>query len=298
MKGKLESAGSDAWVSSAGVSPEAMETVQNALPIRLIATSRSAFKTCRVEDNLACVVGENAKREAPFDHLPVVDGAEDGRETIAGVLDLTPFRSDRSAQGIVNDRMDRLSEDILIGADADILAFVRNADRYPCQLVVSGPEISGLVTLSDLQKLPVRVALFAAITHAEMAVAEAIRRELNGSDKWQERLKDNRRENILKEINKSVAEDTLIDHLLFTQFCDKRDIICNSPRFKGSKTKFRNEMKKIEDLRNRLAHANNYTSTRTAAEGVCQTVRSIDTWIRWLTKWPAAGPNVIRDGGA
>jgi hypothetical protein len=63
-------------------------------------------------------------------------------------------------KGRVYEKMRHLSEANLIGADASILAFVRDADRHKCRLVVSGCEISGLVSLSDLQRLPVRAALF------------------------------------------------------------------------------------------------------------------------------------------
>jgi hypothetical protein len=63
--------------------------------------------------------------------------------------------------------MRALPEENLIGADAGILSFVKGADRRGCRLVMSGAEISGLVSLSDLQKLPVRATvLFALITHA------------------------------------------------------------------------------------------------------------------------------------
>jgi hypothetical protein len=58
----------------------------------------------------------------------------------------------------VSARMSRLSDENLIGADASILTFVRNADRQKCRLVLSGLEISGLVSLSDLQRLPVWAA--------------------------------------------------------------------------------------------------------------------------------------------
>jgi len=51
--------------------------------------------------------------------------------------------------------MQPLSEDNLIGADAGILAFVKMADRHSCRLVIAGSEITGLVSLSDVQQLPV-----------------------------------------------------------------------------------------------------------------------------------------------
>jgi len=85
-----------------------------------------------------------------------------------------------------------LSEDDMIGADASIVAFVRDADRHKCRLVVSGCEINGLVSLSDLQKLPVRAALFTMVTHLEMVMANFIRRHCGAYAEWQRSLPDER----------------------------------------------------------------------------------------------------------
>ena len=88
--------------------------------------------------------------------------------------------------------MNPLSEQLLIGADASILDFMMMADRQRCRLVVLESEISGLVSLSDLQRLPVRAALFALITQSEIKMADAIRRECRDPhkefDTWMDRL--------------------------------------------------------------------------------------------------------------
>ena len=258
---------------------------QDGLPVRLIATPRSSFKTCRTDEDLARVVERNVES---FDYFPVVDAAEDAKETIVGLINLVPFMHGETPQGMVRDRMRRLSEDSLIGADASILAFVMGADQHRCRLVVSGSEISGLVSLSDLQRLPVRAALFAMITHAEITMASAIRREFNGSDAWIERLSLGRQSKIEEEKKKSAIEDTFVDSLLFTQFADKTTIIRKSPLFNESKTAFEADMQVVQKLRDQLAHANDYASTRATAEHVCRTVRSITHWVDWLSSWPAA----------
>lgn len=285
MKEKPADPRPSAWAKRSDNSPELMMNFQDGLPVRLIATPKSSFSTCRTDEDLARVVERNVES---FDYLPVVDVAEDARETIVGLIDLVPFMHGETPQGLVKDRMRRLSEDSLIGADASILSFLIGADRHRCRLVVSGPEISGLVSLSDLQRLPVRAALFVMITHAEITMASAIRREFNGSDEWIERLSPGRQSKIKGEKKKSATEDTFVDSLLFTQFADKTTIIRKSPLFKESKTAFEAEMRVAQKLRDQLAHANDYASTRAAAEDVCRTVRSIAQWVGWLTSWPAA----------
>ncbi|MGO4843671.1 hypothetical protein AB4144_66485, partial [Rhizobiaceae sp. 2RAB30] len=72
------------------------------------------------------------------------------------------------------EKYEALREAHLIGADASILSFVKEADTRPFRLLVSERGIVGLVSLSDLQKLPVRAALFGLVTGLEMAMTDAI----------------------------------------------------------------------------------------------------------------------------
>jgi len=190
-----------------------------------------------------------------------------------------------------------LSEENLIGADASLLTFIRNADRQMCRLVVSGPEINGLVSLSDLQRLPVRAALFAMVTHLEITMAHAIRSEFNQSEDWINRLPDARQSKVHEQIAKAKSQDTFVEALLFTQFADKVTIIKKNPAFGWGKTSFKGELNQIESLRNDLAHANNYAGTPETAKRICETVRLMDQWIERLaaSTTPAAGQ--IQSGG-
>jgi hypothetical protein len=254
---------------------------QEGLPVRLIATRRADFKTCSPDEAVSSVVARNTDE---FDYFPIVESgasAADGR--IIGLLNIVKFTHADQHDCFVRDRMDPLTEDNLIGADASILTFFRHADQRGCRLVVSGLEIYGLVTLSDLQRLPVRASLFAMVTHLEMIMANAIRKEFTNTDGWLARLSDARQ----AKINRSVAEikshDAYVEHLLFTQFADKREIIKKSRSFQWDKDDFYDQMKQIEALRNDLAHANAYAPTRETAVRTCETVRFIDLWIERLS---------------
>jgi hypothetical protein len=86
-------------------------------------------------------------------------GGANTYERIVGLIEFASFMNGAKASGLIRDWMQRLSDENLIGADASILTFVRDADRQRCRLIVAGHEISGLVSLADLQRLPVRAAL-------------------------------------------------------------------------------------------------------------------------------------------
>ncbi len=277
------------WASSSlGDDPHlTMEILQRGLSVDLIATARSDLETCSHDEMLTTVVDRNRRNQ--FDFLPVLGPAIDGAGApgrIIGLIEIAPFMSAPTPDGQVHASMRALSEENLIGADASILDFVRNADLQVCRLVVSGHEISGLVTLSDLQRLPVRVALFGLVTHLEITMANAIHSEFGRTEGWIDRLPENRQQKLRYEIAKARGKEGLVDALLFTQFADKVTIIRTSPYFLFSKNNFKNELEQIRSLRDHLVHANDYAASVEAASQVCRTARLVDKWSKELWNWP------------
>ncbi|SDR39049.1 hypothetical protein SAMN05519103_02589 [Rhizobiales bacterium GAS113] len=284
-----DAAGRSAWAnSSIGNDPDlTVEALQSGLTVSLIATKRADFETCIRDEEILTVVNRNRRNR--FDFLPVIGATKDRAEVrskIVGLIEIAPLMQSATSDERVFARMRPLSEENLIGADASILAFVRDADRQKCRLVVSGHEISGLVSLSDLQRLPVRAALFGLVTHLEIIMADAIRREFDSTDGWIERLSEGRKAQLQDEIGKATVGDGLVDELLFTQFADKMTIIHRSPYFTFGKNSFKGDLKQVQALRDHLAHANDYAASPRAACEVCSTVRLIDKWNRMLSNWP------------
>ena len=113
----------------------------------------------------------------------------------------------------------------MIGGDVSILDFAIDADERPRRLVISGKDIVGLVSLSDLQKLSFRAALFALVTGLELSMTKAIRRSFPTDDDWKSPLNDRRSEKVDSEITLLHRHDNFVGALLFTQFCDKVEIL-------------------------------------------------------------------------
>jgi len=143
-----------------------------------------------------------------------------------------------------------------------------------------------MVTVSDLQKLPVRVALFCLITHLEMTMADAIRRENVSSAEWIRRLSDPRQGALRKRVNEAKDKDIEMDHLLYTEFCDKVTILRKSSHFRTRKTGFKNDMNAIRDLRDRIAHANDYATESVDVKKLSAVVANIEHWTNFLADWP------------
>ncbi|HEV3074021.1 MAG TPA: hypothetical protein VHB47_06340 [Thermoanaerobaculia bacterium] len=263
---------------------DALTVFQESLPVQLIATGRSEFKTCFPEEALSEVVDRN--RTHGFDHLPVVSRGAQGRETVIGVLEVMSLMSGPVPDFAVDDCKEALGEQHLIGADAGILTFIRSADRHPFRFVVSGHEISGLVTLSDLQRISVRAALFAMVTHLELTMAEVIRQRSSQLEAWIGRLPKERAQKVQRKLARAKREDTYVDELLYTEFCDKVTLITKDwpfPKDRSiSKKVFKKDMRALEKLRNSIAHASDFAATREAARHLCERVRRADRWTRSL----------------
>ena len=276
------------WDASSDNPHETLSGFQESLPVRLIATARQNFKTCRPDEVGSNVVERN--RDDFFDFMPVL-GLDLADNSVVGVLNIMHLTEMNDTAGTVHHHMEPLAERYLIGADASLLAFIRDADRHPFRFIVSGREINGLVSISDLQRLPVRTALFAIVTQLEMTMAEVVRRRFPDPEDWMRLLSQGRAEKVRERVARAKAEDTLVGQILYTEFCDKVTIIdeawlCSN---KGSSEKrsFLEDMEDIQNLRDNFAHANNYADTRDSAKQLCACVRRMEGWIRSLVDWEA-----------
>ena len=249
----------------------AFEALQGLLKVSLIATPRAKLEKCRPEESIAEVQRRNIKG---YDFLPVVEVDAEGAP-IVGLFHAKSFQLNPSVDGIVRDNMDKLSDANLIGADASILDFLSEVSSRPFRLLVSGKRIDGLVSWSDLQKLPVRAALFGLTTGLEIVMSAAIRSEYPAGDGWLVHLSSGRRGKLRQEIESSHENDSEVDDLLFTQISDKATILRKSWDLGESQKQLKEHFRRIRKLRDKLAHANEYAATLDDAISVCHTVRKL-----------------------
>ena len=258
--------------------------VHKSLTVSLIATRRDdhapqgSVRTCRVDDSLAQVRADNIN--PAFDYLPV---EKDGRD-IVGLFHAKCYVNapGNDEQGLVRDHTCPLSEADLIGGDATIFDFISRVHEKPL-LVVSGERINGLVAWSDLQKLPVRAAVFALVTGFELTMYEAIKAVFPEDDGWRGHLSNARLKKAETVFDQRSGNESDVELLLCTEFCDKRTILKRCLRFDPraqesqsipmSKRKFESAVEQIEDLRNPLVHASSYAMSWDAVQHLKETVR-------------------------
>ncbi len=123
-------------------------------------------------------------------------GVRSGAQYV-GLLSLYKARQDDAEtadKGLaVRHVMQPLNEDCLISAETGLLSFIVDADRAPCRLVVRGTRVDGIVSLSDLQKLPVRAALITLITHLELLMTSVIKRTFPDDERLFDYIKSDTR---------------------------------------------------------------------------------------------------------
>ncbi len=243
------------------------EEVHAGLTVGQIAVPRPKLRICGASSRVPEVRARN--QNPVFDYLPV----EDAHGHLIGLLS-NFATNDVGCDGHdtrVSELMDPLSEADLIGAGTPIVALIRRIRQKPF-LVVSAQEVIGMVAWSDLQKLPVRAALFALVTGFELTMYETIKRHFGERHDWTSLLTDRRLGIAEKEYREQCERGGDVDLLLCTQFCDKRDILLKSFDFDSGKKTLTARLKAIERVRDDVAHANNYAMSFEQAQQLGATV--------------------------
>jgi CBS domain-containing protein len=148
----------------------AVEAIEGAVTVDLIATFEPQLACCAKTDAIDRLFVDFSY--AQFDCLPVRF-----EDRIVGLLSLGELRAapidplGLTAESV----MHSLDPSILITPGSSVLRYIEEAEANPCRLVIRDTRIAGIVTISDLQKLAVRPALFVLVTHLELLMGAAIR---------------------------------------------------------------------------------------------------------------------------
>lgn len=150
--------------------------------------------------------------------------------------------------------MRQLDDSLLVTADEPLNDFLPTLVKPPFyKLVLEGSKITGIVTRSDMLKLPVRLYGFALVTNLELVMTEIIQSHFEKDEEWLIFLTDNQQAKIKRQkrnYEKQRMDPPLIE---MTNFGDKITILEKLPIYPDF---FINELKDIEkELRNPLAHS-------------------------------------------
>ena len=216
-------------------------------------TAKSIF-----EPLLCCPAGsiaEHAKDALKIRDFDVAGVKEtEGGEVIGYVV------TNELANGELRKYVKVIDPELLISdstAIADIFTALTNRDFA---FVLYGKHIIGIITKADINKPPVRIYLFGMISLFEMHLNSWIN-HFYPDNIWEREISDNRIKATRDIYEKRKGNNQDLSLLECLQFCDKRDLLKKSDdfikEFDISKKRFDTFVKRVEKMRNELAHSQN-----------------------------------------
>lgn len=139
------------------------QMLREAFPLRLICGD--SFRPCRVDVDVKALVDHPDFQRRRY-------AAVFRNNEVRGVVDLDAARA-RIEHGnpeqvlTVGDICDPLDAENSAAADSPLVDYLMAADERPFRVVHENGAVRGTVDVEDLQKLPVRVLLFAKFSHLE-----------------------------------------------------------------------------------------------------------------------------------
>jgi hypothetical protein len=240
-----------------------LTAVRSGTPIALIATPRAAL-ACRQKSRWRGI--ESDPELADFDQVPLTN--RDGVSIEAVFVRGT---------GLVG-----LREGMFMASDAPLISFLESADQQTFRFILDDRSISGLVTLSDIQKLPVYSVLFGLVIAVEMLLVEWIRKTCGSNQNaWLEHLKKTQRESVERYWKDASDRNLAIDRLSCASFGQEIQAAQGLGLFKGTET-HHEKLKALEALRHQICHAAEIALTPEQALTIPNHVRNSHATVSWL----------------
>ncbi len=253
------------WASHPLSTPadEFLAGIRSTVPVKLIATPRSHFLCRSIRDWQEI---EADPEISGFDQVPLTDPGGDKIEAVFV-----------RGKGLVT-----LNEEMFIASNAPLLSFLESADRQTFRLLVDGCKVSGLVTLSDIQKLPVYSILFSLVIVIEMLLMAWIRQECGSDeDRWLGHLTKRDRREINNHWERAKKRKVDLDRLSYASLGQEIRAASALGLFFDRKD-WEKRLKAVQRLRNRVFHANEVAPTPEEAAKIPPQVRELQKIVGWL----------------
>lgn len=212
-------------------------------------------------------------QNSDLDQIPVKD-----KNSIIGVLE----RTSHNENVLVKDCMVPLSEKILVTGNFPINEFLKILDSEPSyRLIIEGSNITGIVTKSDLLKLPVRIYCFALISNIEILLKLIIEDRFH-DDSWLDMLSGDRQKNINNRYKKDTERLLNLSKIDATEFNEKLDIVLSLKIFKES---FKEDITNIISFRNDINHSKKRYLPQNDLNAFISLLKTSEYWIEELSNY-------------
>jgi hypothetical protein len=144
---------------------------------------------------------------------------------------------------------------------ADVVLVLADSKRLFVRVLGA---VGGIITMSDLQKPPVRMWLFGMVTLLEMRTTRVIELKCQG-DSWKQYLSESRLKKAQELLEERKRRDQNLELIDCLQISDKGQIIARNEEIRilmrmPSRRQAEQAIKMLESLRNNLAHSQDIIS--------------------------------------
>lgn len=241
----------------------ALKAMSTSFHVRLIGTFAPELVWAPVDVEAAEWLSKN---HPEFDQFPVKDG-----DSTVGVL----LRHADPRGKTVATAVQPLRDGLIVSADMPIADLIPQLRENHYRLVLRGGRIDGLVTQSDLVKLPVRMLLFGLISHLELCLRALVRKRAPWPQ-WLDLLAPKRRRKLSGELGDVKNARLEPDPLEFTNLGDILSVLAHQPDLADG---LRAESESIRKLRNSIAHAKTYISSPDDVREFVDRFTCVRSWI-------------------
>jgi hypothetical protein len=161
--------------------------------------------------------------------------------------------------GVCGDHRRTFDEALILDESAPLLNVLLKMNDARFGFVVVLGHVGGIITQADLQKPPVRMWLFGLVTLIELRSTERIERHLP-EDGWKPHLSAARLQKAQALLDERRRRNQALQVFDCLQFSDKGQIVARNEEIRNltvfaSRRSAEDAIRKIEQLRNNLAHA-------------------------------------------
>ena len=171
-----------------------------------------------------------------------------------------PLWEQQPLEGIARENVLPIKPEIIVPASLPLLELVPLFEKSTFFFILTRNDITHVVSFYDLDKLPFKFSLFSLFMELESQLIELLTIDNYRIEKYLNLLSDQRLSKAKNLCITKHEEETPFKLLLCTTFIDKKEMLIKSPDFKDklpfeSKHKINKFFKKIEFVRNQIAHS-------------------------------------------
>ncbi|MEQ9695091.1 hypothetical protein [Shimia sp. SDUM112013] len=248
-----------------------LKNVQAQLTLSNIMTPRHEFICCTANEPAQSVM---ERVPTVFDAVPVIDSANaaDTSAPIIGLLhrEKVPFRNKTIR---ASDCLDGSAITQAHPSNRNLLVYIHGLTGHPVEFVQEEGQVVGLVTPYDLERLPVRTALFAQIIDVERLIGDLIRESFPDTDEWERLISPNLRDELQKGLARARGAESSGHAILSVGFGVKLDLLTHC--FDGTQHRswVIQERHEIRIFRNNIAHGAPFPDVMQLPEQVRNLIR-------------------------